>query len=151
ELATSFNPGDNFRVLASMNETAIHSRSDFTGVPTTGGIINFPGVATPQLSIWRRMHIEQDRLAAIPWSAAPTAGNATTVNDVPNRPDRFLVATNLNLQANQFAGGTLYQRVPVGGQTYERPYQIVSHTAGANSVLTIQVWSFAGRAPRPPL
>src|SRR5262249_53504967 len=38
ELATSFNPGDNFRVVASANRLAVAGLNDTTDVPTTGAV-----------------------------------------------------------------------------------------------------------------
>jgi hypothetical protein len=63
DLATSFAPGDNFRVVASLDFWEVSLLDDNTGVPTTTeSIPNFSGKATPQLSIWRRFHVEQDRM-----------------------------------------------------------------------------------------
>ena len=53
-------PGDNFRVVASTNQTAVANLEAPTGVPIVGEPTNFPGKTTEQLSIWRHLHIEQD-------------------------------------------------------------------------------------------
>jgi hypothetical protein len=66
ELYTSFAPGDNLRVLASMEEGALSPRAlnDLNSVPTTGAVPNFKGAASPQLSVWRHLFVEQDKMAA---------------------------------------------------------------------------------------
>jgi hypothetical protein len=63
ELATTFAPGDNYRVLASTDLNALLNYPiPPTVVPTTGDPPNFRGKATPQLSVWRHLHVERDRM-----------------------------------------------------------------------------------------
>ena len=47
ELAISFAPGDNFRVVASCNRSEVANLNSATGVPTSGAIPNFTGSASP--------------------------------------------------------------------------------------------------------
>jgi hypothetical protein len=51
-------------VVASLSEGAVDGLDDATSVPTTGPITGFNGGVTPQLSIWRRLHVETDVMAA---------------------------------------------------------------------------------------
>lgn len=73
DLAVSFNPGDNFRVVASLIDKCNDRDKKGVGdletlaVPTTGKVSDkipgFGGLATDQLSVWRRFHVETDRMA----------------------------------------------------------------------------------------
>ena len=55
DLLTTFAPGDNFRVVASLNDGGLKN-ADPGKLKTDG---DFPGV-TPQLAIWRHLHVEDD-------------------------------------------------------------------------------------------
>lgn len=95
ELATSFQPGDNFRVVASCQRPEVNALKDTTSVPTAGNITvaGFTGKVTDQISVWRHLVIEQDSMDAVPvakpkpdrtvtqgvkWTlGAPVAGQST--------------------------------------------------------------------------
>lgn len=73
DLGVSFNAGDNFRVAVSLNEGelippegGVTALNDTTDVPTKGEVdrFDFTGLLTLQLSVWRKFHIEQDRMTA---------------------------------------------------------------------------------------
>ena len=91
DLATSFAPGDNFRVVASTNDPnqkdALDGlRVDRPGGPlnvaTTGGLTNARGLAvSPQLSVWRYLHVENDTADQQPFALM----NPNTVNRQNNR------------------------------------------------------------------
>jgi hypothetical protein len=137
ELATSFNPGDNFRVVASCNQQEVQNLNDTTNVPTSGPIANFTGKATDQLSVWRRVHIERDRMKAIPWGSKLT-GNITDVTNPDATTKESIVTTNQTIpvgDVEKYVGATLYDNRGV-------PNVIMSVTPGENARLTVYVHQF---------
>ena len=112
DLATSFNAGDNFRVLASLSKESLTDLGRSTSVPTTGAVSGFDGVATPQLSIWRHVHVEKDRMAQI--TPNNFDGKITKVIQGPSQQGDYwktIVETNYNsLTANMPNGGNFYDQ-----------------------------------------
>jgi len=138
ELATSFNPGDNFRVVASVNAQRVQNLNDTTDVPTTGVVgNNFTGQATGQLSIWRRFHIESDSMLNIQFGMSQ---NGAIAGVVPNNIfNQALVLSSavvtLNFQINVpdgYRGGNV--RDVNGNQ-----YPIISHSTANPSVVVVRV------------
>ena len=120
DLATSFAPGDNFRVVADTNRLDITNLNDTTDVQTVGPIANFRGKITPQLAIWRHFHIEQDRMASL----NPMIASGTITGVGPRAPNNDLtvwVGTTLGLTQNSFQGGLLTD-------SNGNRYHILSHT-----------------------
>lgn len=139
ELATSFNPGDNFRVAANTNHGRVQNLNDTTSVPTTGPIAGFTaGAVSDQLSVWRRFHVEQDRMASIPWQG-PIPGMITAVA-AGGTPFERVLTTNINIPGlNQFNGGSARRPFTAGMSTFEDRYLILSHTMGANAQVTVEL------------
>lgn len=134
ELATSFNPGDNFRVAASTIQAQLTGLNDTTSVPTTGAIANFEGAVSDQLSVWRSFHIEQDRMTALSTQGPVTA----MVTAVAGAGFEWELTTNLNIPLpNQFNGGSVYLRRTIAGQPFVFKYRVVSHSWGDNAHITI--------------
>jgi hypothetical protein len=106
ELATSFQPGDNFRVVASTSLLFVAALDSALGVPTSGPVPNFHGVATQQLSVWRRLHLEVDSMGRV-------AGNIVSGKIVAVDPDPannvIRVTTDLRMfdSSNRFENGVL--------------------------------------------
>ena len=78
DLATSYAPGDNFRVAAVIgddNKDDLRA-ADADDVPTSPAADGDAFATTDQLSVWRYFHIEQDRMATTA-SAGTQAGNIT--------------------------------------------------------------------------
>jgi hypothetical protein len=136
DLVTSFNPGDNFRVVVSGNRARLQALNDRTGVPTSGAIPNFPGSATDQLSIWRRVHVEEDRMGTIPFGFTDSGGVLGVIPSNPLAPEQSLILTfQLNFQigvANRYRGGILKA---ANGLLYP----IISHTTDAPSTVAARV------------
>jgi hypothetical protein len=144
ELATSFNAGDNFRVVATLNAFRLLAMTSNLTVPTTGPVPGFPISVTDQRAVWRRLHIEQDWMAPIPWQG-PVSGMITNVaGQGLIRP----LPTNMNIpNANQFNGGTLRNRFTApGGTMLEYAFLIVSHSSGP-APNTIVVFLTDNRVP----
>lgn len=133
DMATSFAAGDNFRVVASTVESAVMALNDTTDVPTTGttpALSEFlgagQGAVTEQLSVWRRIHIEQDRMEradgdfAIGSIVAGGTQNGSTA----------LVPTNIDAEAGEYTGGLLEV---AGGP----PLPITGNTSGSNAVFSV--------------
>src|SRR5262249_48877461 len=113
DLATSFNPGDNFRVAASLDQGALVGLDAQTGGPTVGAPQSPLVRATPQLAIWRSVHVERDRMAPLT-PRGPVAGVARAVQ--PGRdPQTAVVQTDLTLPGGAFLGGLLRDAT---GQAY---------------------------------
>ncbi len=129
ELATSFNPGDNFRVAASTIQAQVAGLNDTTSVPTTGAINNFRGAAGDQLSIWRRVHVETDRMTTIPFGLRQT-GNLTGSFVFAGTA---MVSFNFQIAvADGFRGGNM--RDSAGNQ-----YPILTHTTANPSTGLVQI------------
>ena len=61
DLATSYAPGDNFRVAAAVSESSVKAIQE---MDANDAPVNKPAPrATEQISVWRYFHIEQDRMA----------------------------------------------------------------------------------------
>jgi hypothetical protein len=133
DLATSFAPGDNFRVAASFNKEAFKDTLDTASYPEEDGV-----VATPQLSVWRKFHVEQDlmtQLQPIQGDWIGTAGGVGWITQVgpantPAAGQREITLSIPISEANLYAGGLLY--------TSNRFYPIVSNTSGANAHLIVE-------------
>src|SRR5207248_6373333 len=96
------------RVVASKDEDAVGYLDDAIGVPTSGAIPGFAGRATPQLSIWRHVHVEKDRISAL--TPAWYMGNATSIIENATQANgwRLVVQTNLGLSVGEVQGGTFW-------------------------------------------
>ena len=130
QLATSFAPGDNFRVVAATNRRAVAilfaNNQDGLGVPIKGNVPNFPGKVTEQLSVWRHLYIEQDKMATTIGDKATGLLMGTTAPAM----GQVVVTTNINIASvDEYKGGILR----VDGVNYD----IVSNTSGANSTVTV--------------
>lgn len=85
ELATSFAPGDSFRVVAAFDRTKLETLSP-ADVPTTGAIdaAKLPNaVISPTIHVWRYLHVESD------WMECTTGDqlSASICSDPQVRPD----------------------------------------------------------------
>jgi len=150
DLATTYAPGDNFRVVASFDEAKTTGLNGTDDVPTAGTgtaklqeFIATGGAVTPQLSVWRKFRIEQDYMAGEmfdetvvppdpPISLGPPGDKAVGLiaHNFEDQPGVYLVATNIaNVQADSYEGGTLR----AGGQVYA----ITGNTAGPNAVFIV--------------
>jgi len=75
-LTVSRQPGDNFRVAASCatNMLSALTVTNSFGAPYVGGnnapVAGFNGKITELLTVWRRLHVEVDSMAAVPTSGA---------------------------------------------------------------------------------
>jgi hypothetical protein len=128
DLATTFSPGDNFRVLASLEPDALSdcNINDATFVPTSGVVTEFAGAATEQLSVWRHVHVEQDTMAATEgdtqcghWTCAAASVDGLDV-----------ITTDINIeQADSYEGGIFC----LEGVNYH----IVANGYGPNATVTI--------------
>lgn len=130
ELATTFAPGDNFRVIASTNEKAVKDvRMAGPGgqggddadwqVPPTGEVAGFSGKASQLLTIWRRLHIEQDVMDRTEGDKA-----TTKVSAAPGEPadGKLEVRTKLDgLTANEYKSGIF--------RVGDKNFNIVGNTA----------------------
>jgi len=127
ELATTFAPGDNFRVLAACERPILSGLNDLNSVSTNGPVAALNGLAAAQLSVWRRVHIEQDCMADTPGDMQ--AGRLTATVAGPGA-GQFIVIVNINIAAaNQYEHGIL--------RTAGTNYPIVSNTAGAGALLVV--------------
>lgn len=117
ELATSFQPGDNFRVAASLLKDKLQELNENTSVPTTGDIQNFKGKATSQLSVWRTLHIELDSMGTVANNLEK--GKIVSVEGSPIgsykasfanalAPDPSLNLDSANPLAGRFQNGTIH-------------------------------------------
>jgi hypothetical protein len=91
-------PGDNFRVVASCDPNfASQYQADINS--TTGGIVDtngFPiasGYVTDMLTVWRRLHVEVDSMAAVVNNSI--SGNVTGITDGISIPHKALLNVNL--------------------------------------------------------
>jgi len=129
DLATSFAPGDNLRVGATFNEDRIVER-DY--VPTADDHRD----GSPQLSVWRRFHVEQDRMASTT-SADSVQGNITEVAAVGGASGQAQITTDIRhienhpLLVNQFVGGILRHN--------GKNYHILANTAGGDDGVVFEV------------
>jgi hypothetical protein len=113
ELAVSFAPGDNFRVIASTERTQLENLSALE-VPTSGDIKRaLPhGAASPQLSVWRRLNIEHDTMSPTDANGKIIVGDQLggEVDDIQQgAPGTLLVTIKGQAlgQTDTFAGGKL--------------------------------------------
>jgi hypothetical protein len=118
ELAVTFSAGDNFRVVASFNEAevaALKNDAATTDVPTTGDVTaaGFTGKASPQLSVWRRLHVEKDSMGKV---TGNTVKGKMQVRPDPNDKTRSICTTDQMLPAgeskNRFERGKLTDKTP---------------------------------------
>ena len=128
ELLTSFAPGDNFRVAASLDPQAVAGLTTTAPAPAGatllkrgGSIQGFKGVISDELTIWRRVHIEKDLMQK---AQGDQLGNGQ-VNGVRDNGDgTYTVTTNLAIPtAGLFVGGIL--------RAGNNNYTIISHPNGA--------------------
>jgi len=133
DLAVSFSPGDNFRVVASLDKAEVQALKmedafiekwsvPYAGAPQVidedGNAREFKGLATSPLTVWRRLHIEQDRMSAAGNSPVPfdMLDNRKITAD-PKKVDYTLsdgsvvkawqVPTDATIAKNEFEGGIL--------------------------------------------
>ena len=103
----SMQPGDNFRVVAS---PLANFRSDCLAANTndpgelwfTGSTNRIPtNCKTPMLTVWRRLHVEVDSMAAVPAGSNAAFGNIVALSGSPSTG-----ATNAALDVNLVTGLT---------------------------------------------
>ncbi len=71
ELAASYAPGDNFRIIATTDQSALVTLiPNYVNPPTTGAFSVKGGTASEQLAVWRRLHVERGGWPARPWATA---------------------------------------------------------------------------------
>jgi len=144
ELAVSFAPGDNFRVVASTRAPEDEGLTEKGGkaVSTAGMVRNLPhGSASPQLSVWRRLHIEQDKMRNT------EADGTTTIGD-------FAAGTITNLNLDPVTKTAVVSGPDIGFQTsdgYNGGHLKVGNTFYPiiDSETTSATISTAGLAPLP--
>jgi hypothetical protein len=133
-LAVTFNPGDNFRVVASAKAQELQGLNDTTSVPTTGNVQAVGhGAASPQLSVWRWFRVEQDVMKNQDSQTGGSLGGFqkghVTAAQLPVN-DEVVLTTDVTIAtANEYLGGALR----VGGINYP----IVRHDAKANATVTV--------------
>jgi hypothetical protein len=142
-LSVSRQPGDNFRVVASAEAPSSGTNDYLAGLTFSGqGLSNGdtldttlawasrPAVATPLLTVWRRLHIETDTMGMV-------TGNYVTgtVNGVTPHPDSDGSVLTVNaalLEGGRFRRGRIALEIPGSGLTYS--YDVTYNTA--NKVYT---------------
>lgn len=128
ELATSFQPGDNFRVAASLNKPELENLDARTAVPTAGAINGFGGAATEQLAIWRRVHVETDVIIKSPGDKLE--GQITARVELAN--DVFELTTDMAIDTeDEYVGGML--------RAGNRNYHITGNTGGTPAAVTVRL------------
>jgi hypothetical protein len=133
DLITSYAPGDNFRVVASTtlaNAEAVTPEQLTTNAPYSANGV----VATPQLSIWRRLHIEQDWMATAQGDP-PRTGNILFAAPVSNGRQEIVTSINIGT-ANEYEHGVFR----ANGVNYE----VVSNTINSNSRITVKTTTPVG-------
>jgi hypothetical protein len=118
DLATTFAPGDNFRVAATTDVNAIE-RLDT--VSTNDVVTGFEGKVSDQLAIWRRFHIERARMVQTV-SVDKQSGSAPQQSTAP-ATGQVIVTVDFNIGTeNRYAGGLL--------RLGNKNYAIDENTAG---------------------
>ncbi|MFI5377902.1 MAG: fibronectin type III domain-containing protein [Tepidisphaerales bacterium] len=149
-LATSFAPGDNFRVLASCLKGEVKRfqtddpKQTATFVPTTGGLPGFQGMISDQLTIWRTFHIERDYMDANDAQGNAALGdkrlNGTVKSALPNADGTVAVKIDFaGIKANEYANGIL--RIGLDN------YAIVGNTGTVAGKTTFDIQFRVGRDP----
>jgi hypothetical protein len=137
ELAVSFSPGDNLRIAASLNRDELEgdgtgpSLNDTTDVPTVGAVtrFDFTGLLTEQLSVWRRIHLEQDRMIKGSVLGDRQSGMVTAAPYLIPLTVLWAVPTDIAIgSAGEYENGILRT---AGGVNYA----IVGNTSGANATV----------------
>ena len=108
DLAVTMQPGDNFRVAASCDQTYLNACvvTDTTTVkhPTGGNLPTIRAKITDMLTVWRKLHVEVDSMGAVVGNTV--AGN---IDGVTDNGDTSTVLTSVGLDdsIDRFEGGVL--------------------------------------------
>jgi len=141
EMVTSYNPGDNFRVVASLDRPAVVGLNDLTAVPTVGDVANFTGKATLQLAVWRRMHVEQDTMGTLTPLLVSRTITAVSgrIELFPNGDATYEVTLDRAVGPDQFNGGSLRVATLPANPTPGGRYLILQRSATVGVRLLIVV------------
>jgi hypothetical protein len=109
ELEVTLHPGDNFGVAVAVRGAVISGISvGASGTSLVDGSGNslptVRGKATQMLTVWRRLHIEVDSMAAVTGNMAQGLMTSSVPNPLLNRSD---VVVNTALDFRRFEGGVL--------------------------------------------
>jgi hypothetical protein len=144
QLEVGLHPGDNYRIAVTVLkpdglddlQTETKDGAGYVGPDEKQQPSNFNGVVGPLLTVWRKVHVEQDTMVAVPnpkpspdrqvatngvWGSVPVgSGSITTLTcDVPQ-----------SVAADFYGGG----RVVAGGVDY-RLKELGAHDAGTHLTL----------------
>jgi hypothetical protein len=122
-LSVSGQPGDNFRVAASAEAPSTGTHDFLAGVSVVGTALyngyyldptstqaSAAAIATPLLTVWRRLHIEKDTMGAV--TGNYVTGTVTAVEPDPYHPGSLLTLTSGLLEEGRFQRGRIDLQVP---------------------------------------
>jgi hypothetical protein len=145
DLATSFAAGDNFRVLASLSPNAFAGLNDTTSVPTSGTVPGFDGVASPQLSVWRHVHVETDKMAPIK-PRAYLDGKITRIVTPASAANGWRLRVEVNyggLAIGDLQGGNLWS-------ADGRRFMIIGNATSASGKTILDLYTPPATGAAPP-
>ena len=130
DFTVTMNPGDNFRVAALLDTAGaanhlnqLHVASEFGEFyvwPNNEGIPGFVGGISPMLTVWRKLHLEFDSMAAPPTSGSQTIFTAGTLKSLSaNSPAAGLSVVRISHTADE-AGYNLFEngKIVISGISY---------------------------------
>ncbi len=109
DLEVTMQPGDNFRVGASVAKTDLDQLTDDTVPAGNSAPTNTPAKFTDMLTVWRRLWIERDSMTMVTnnFVSARVVGVTTNMSSGAGTFDRVQLDVTLPDDEDVFEGGTL--------------------------------------------